>query len=284
MAEILRLFRTAQMAGHHHKFIAADARHNVALACLALQPPGHGHQQGIAHIVAVLVIDGFEPVQIHHIDGEHFLCAAARQGRGQRDVQAAPVGQSRQGVGVCQGAHYVAFAVRIQGSEAQGLGAQTEHPHEKKHVHRGTEFERMQGPEIDRQPAANDPDHRGGRQKINQPCQQQAHADGVATAGPVNSPWNAHERRYQPQNADDGGHGGRAEQVQCIRHGQHHAQHGARTHGSQQAALGCVPRQRLADEQERAAGGRQRGQARRVYFCPGCVTPEVLRAQAKKMQ
>ena len=94
----------------------------------------------------------------------------------------------------------------------------------------------------------------------------------------------AHQRGHQAQKTDDGGDDAGAQYVQRVQHAQHHAQHGAPAHGAQQTAGGLLPHQRLANEQERAAGSHEGGQARYVQLEPGVVSPQILRSQAKKVQ
>ena len=124
----------------------------------------------------------------------------------------------------------------------------------------------------------------GRRYKVHEPGEQQGGSDRVPQPCPAHRPRNAHERRHQPHDADDASHGAGAEQVQRIQGSQHHAQQCAPAHAAQQAATGLVTCQGLADEEEGAAGGCERGQTGGMQIHPRHFAPQVLRAQTKQVQ
>ena len=74
------LRRAVQFTRHHHKLVATQTGNHVRLAQVALQAAGHGHQQLVAHVVPVLVVDGLETVQIHHVDRQQVFMCGAREG------------------------------------------------------------------------------------------------------------------------------------------------------------------------------------------------------------
>ena len=199
---------------------------------MSLQAPCHGHEQFVAHVVAVLVVHGLEPVEVHHVHSQHFFRTATRKRGRERDVEPAAVGQAGERIGVGQRAHHVALAVCVQRLQAKGSGAQAQHTHEQQHVQRGAKLEGVQGPEVHRHPAPDHADDCGRRYKVHQPGEQQGGSDRVPQPCAAHRPRNAHERRHQPQDADDASHGAGAEQVQRIQGSQHHAQHCAPAHAA----------------------------------------------------
>lgn len=54
----LKTLEGRRRAGEQNaKLIAADARHGVALTQAVLEPPRQGHQQGIAQVMSMVIID-----------------------------------------------------------------------------------------------------------------------------------------------------------------------------------------------------------------------------------
>ena len=88
----MRLLCTGDLAGHDDEFVAAQPRHQIALAYLALQSPGHGHQKLIAHVMAMLIVHRLEAVQVHDVDCHQALGRAMCQCGGQTQTQAAAIG------------------------------------------------------------------------------------------------------------------------------------------------------------------------------------------------
>jgi hypothetical protein len=86
------------------------------LAHAPLQPPRHGHQQLVAHVVAERVVDHLEAVQVQEEDGgrRRLAAAVAHQGGGQALHEEGAVGEPRQRVvhGVVQEARVALLALR----------------------------------------------------------------------------------------------------------------------------------------------------------------------------
>ncbi len=102
-------------AGEHHEFVAAQARGEVAAAQRALQPATDGDQETVAGIVAVLIVDGLELIQVDegHDQG---LIAAFESGDTMVHFidQGAAIGQPCRGVGECaDGQCIVGLAQRL---------------------------------------------------------------------------------------------------------------------------------------------------------------------------
>ena len=101
-------FVGVELTEHHHKFIAAEARHGVHFAQAFGQARGHLDQQQVAYAMPVRVIERFEVVQVQ----KHQRCVkpAALAGRhrlAQAVTKHAAVGQPGEGVNVGHLAHLV---------------------------------------------------------------------------------------------------------------------------------------------------------------------------------
>ncbi len=94
--ELVVMFQVHQQGD---EFIAAQAGDGVLLAQGRLHARGAGDQQGVAHAMAVLVVDGLEAVEVEEDDGQRPLLALALRQRLLQPVQQQdPVGQAGQGV------------------------------------------------------------------------------------------------------------------------------------------------------------------------------------------
>ena len=88
---------------HHHKLVAAQARHDVVVAHRGGQPLGRGTQELVAHRVPQCVVDGLEVVHVqkHHGQAPTVAPCVGHQ-LVQTSLQRIAVGQARQGVAVRQ--------------------------------------------------------------------------------------------------------------------------------------------------------------------------------------
>ena len=84
----------AQILGHHHELVAAQARDGVGAADAIAQAPRHFDQQQVADVVAARVVERLEVIQV---DEEHGPVAAGAGARRERVLHAilqqTPVGQ-----------------------------------------------------------------------------------------------------------------------------------------------------------------------------------------------
>ena len=89
----------AEVGQHDDELVAAEARHEVALAHAAPQPPRDLAQRRVARRVPVRVVDRLEAVEVEHHDPDRARPRAGpRQRRLERALQRAPVGEPRQRV------------------------------------------------------------------------------------------------------------------------------------------------------------------------------------------
>jgi len=80
-------------AEDHDKLVAAQAAHRISCAQSALQPAGYFFQKQVSRLVAVVVIDLFEVVQVQKPDGKHaFVPAVVRAEHLEPVLQEHPVG------------------------------------------------------------------------------------------------------------------------------------------------------------------------------------------------
>ena len=87
---------------HHQELVTAETSHQIPLPQEPLQAAGDGHQQTIAHIVAVHVVDGLEVIQVDHAHGQESVPAlrVVPEDALELALDAAPVPQPRERIGV----------------------------------------------------------------------------------------------------------------------------------------------------------------------------------------
>ena len=119
----LGALHAGQVFQHDDELVAAQAGHGVVLAQVQAQALGRGLQQFVAGLVAVLVVDGLEAVEVQEHDGaDAFGAVRALQRVRQARVQQQAVGQVGQRVVVGQVLH-----LRFGVCDARDVG---EHAHE----------------------------------------------------------------------------------------------------------------------------------------------------------
>ena len=234
--------------------------------------------------MAILVVDLLEAVQIKHVDGQHFVFAAASNGSGNGGIDDAPVGQAGERVGVRQRMQGIALQFGLARGQFQLLGLQAEHPHEEQHVYRGTKLERMHGPEVGRHRAFDDFDQHVGGYKIDEPGRQKVPTHAIAPAGAVNGAGQTQQRGCQAQRADDGGHLLDVKPAHGVAETEEHHQAGAGPHQPAHPGFHVCALQGLLDEKKRAGGSQQGRKASDMQFYPVVVRPKKLPAHAKMQQ
>jgi hypothetical protein len=105
-----------------------------------LQPLTHGQQQRVAHVVPVLVVHRLEAVQVEQVQRHQAPGAGRRQRQLQPLLQAAPVGQTGECVGVGQPAQRVALGARTLGLALQPLHPKRQHTHPGRHLGHGGQW------------------------------------------------------------------------------------------------------------------------------------------------
>ena len=93
------LVRAGEVVAHHHELVATGARDGVARADGAPDPVGHLHQESVAPVVAIPVVDRLEPVQVAEED-RHRQSRPAGPGQHQRQPvdEGRPVAHPGEGV------------------------------------------------------------------------------------------------------------------------------------------------------------------------------------------
>ena len=250
---------------------------------MATQALRHGNQQFVADIVAVLVVDGLEAVQVEQVHRHQVVGVTTLQAVGQLRIQAAAVGQAGQRIGVGERVHGVTLAVRIECREVQRLAAQAQHTHEQQYVDGCAELKRVHHPEIGGHPALHQAHHYDGCQAIGKPCDQQGGADRVFLAHPPQCCRNA-EQRWQRADQDHENRGATGRQK--VENESQAYERGDRSTGVHHAwveALRGRPHQDVVQEKKRPRQSHQPRRDARMAPHPHIARPEKLRANTKKL-
>jgi len=117
VAEAARVIVAVQVGGHHDELVAAEAPHRL--------------QQFVAGVVTEPVVDGLEAIEVEQVHTEQTRPVGSPQCVFQFELQAAPVGQPGQRVGVGQRPQGLALAVGPFGRLAQLFLVRRQHPQQQ---------------------------------------------------------------------------------------------------------------------------------------------------------
>ena len=111
----------------HDELVAAEARDRIAVAQHRTQPAGNRHQHRVAHMMAVVVVDRFEVIDIDVVRGERAaVTPGGEQSLFEAILQQRAVRQTREHVAECE-------RVQVLGAIAL-LDGRTDQTGERAHV------------------------------------------------------------------------------------------------------------------------------------------------------